>query len=397
MTRELYDPAAWPITPAAREACATITTHLTGLGWRALGEIYAPELVAAYADPTALARLELRPDPAAPGQVTARLVRLSSPTVEAARPEPHWELTVTGPRPDPQLLVRAAHLAPGPRGPIADVLAPAVHSHGWRPVPGDPHTDPFARAISPDGRVTVAYGPHDAPHDDHRRAPETWSVTATDQNGKHAWTLVGSAKMPAHLLYATLLDPQPLAGLEPAAQHRLGQLLTATGFTAHPWTQIELPGGSWQLADLYLREHPHGGTVCVTATTTGVQRGPEIEVALLGGDADPDDARHARTRRAALGGHAAFTHHTSPEAVLAYLAALAFAPHTDPVAGVRPALLTACLHEIRTDQSAHPAWARAAAETYAAFTSYRPDQLDLDDPATTEEVATDLFLLTELE
>ena len=80
MTGEPHDPATWPLSPTTRDTYARITTHLTELGWRPLSTIYAPELVAVYGDPTARARIEIRPDPAHAAQLTVRLLRLTHTT-----------------------------------------------------------------------------------------------------------------------------------------------------------------------------------------------------------------------------------------------------------------------------------------------------------------------------
>ncbi len=75
-------------------------------------------------------------------------------------------------------------------------------------------------------------------------------------------------------------------------------------------------------------------------------------------------------------------------AALLYTHVAEHLPAPAPASHLSPALLDACRAE--TDQSAHPAWARAAAETYAAFTLYRPDQRNLDDPEAVEMIAGDL-------
>lgn len=319
MTDELHDPAAWPLSPTARGACTQATTHLADLGWRPLSEIYAPELVAAYADPTARARIEIRPDPAAAGQVTLRLLRLSYPTIEAPRPEPQWDLRVTGPTPDPPVLVRAARTAPAQHAVNHDPLSVAARRHGWHQPPGDAADTQHTRAVSPDGRTTLTYGPYDALFTG-RSTEQPWSVQARDEHGEIAWTLTASKHLPAQVLYAALLEP--VRELTPGPQHRLYRMLTAHGFTAHPWRQIELGASTTpHLADLYLRHIPDSA-VALTIATTGIHHDPEVEVAVFGGGADLDDVCCARARQNAIGGHALFSGRVPPEAVLAYLGAL---------------------------------------------------------------------------
>ena len=321
MTGEPHDPASWPLSPTTRDTCNRITTHLIELGWRPLGTIYAPELVAAHGDPTARARIEIRPDPAYAGQLTVRLLRLSYPTVEAGRPEPLWHLLITGPVIDAQVVVRAAHTAPDQHPVADDPLSVAARRHGWRPPVGDAADTRYTRAVSPDGRTTLTFGPYDALFTG-QSAPEPWHAEARDEQGESAWTLTACKHLPAQVLYAALLTPQPAHDLAPGPQHRLHELLTTAGFTAYPWQQIELGGSATaHLADVYLHHTP-GSAVALTVATTGIHHDPEVEVAAFGGGADLHDACCARARQSARGGHAFFSRHVPPQAVLAYVGAL---------------------------------------------------------------------------
>ena len=321
MNGELHDPATWPLSPTTRDTCTRITTHLTELGWRPLSTIYAPELVAVYADPTARARIEIRPDPAHAGQLTVCLLRLSYPTVEAAHPEPSWQLLITGPTIDADAVLRAAHAAPDQRPVTDDPLSVAARRHGWRRPPGDAADTEYTRAISPDGHVTLTFGPYDALFTG-KSAPQPWHAEARDERGQTAWTLTACKHLSAQVLYAALLTPEPAHQLLPGPQHRLHQLLTGAGFTAYPWQQIELRGSATpHLADVYLRHTPDSA-VALTLATTGIHQGPEVEVAVFSSDTDLGDARCARARQAAVGGHAFFSRHVPPDAALAYVVAL---------------------------------------------------------------------------
>lgn len=391
MNPDLHDPATWPLDPPASAACAQIAARLIDLGWRPVSEAYTPEPVAAYADPAALCRLEIRPGPGTEGEVTVRVLALRHPDIEHPRPEPDWHLQLTGTEVNADVAVRAAWAAARKNtrrdAYEPNLLAYAVREHGWR-YAEHPDGMHYTRAASPGGRTTLTYGPADLLFSG-SSAAEPWSAETTGERGQAAWSLRAAAHTPSRVLAAALCDPRTAEQLPAAPQHRLHRELAGLGFTAHLWQHIELgEGGLRHLADVHLLDR-RDRVIAVTAATTAAQRAPHYEVAVFGPDTDLHEACCALTRRYAEHGHAAFTHRATPETVLAYVSALT-APPDLPLPVLNPRLLDACAAEIRADRRAHPAWARAAAATYAVFTSYRPDQRTLQDPDSVEELTVDL-------
>ena len=112
-------PAPWQPTAPARTALDQIVSTLTGKGWRPVHPDARTgsrdEPFTALADPTATARLELRPDRAPAPDLWHLGIRLSGhlrPTPDL-RPGPaEWRAAFTGPHLDSDAVARAALAAP---------------------------------------------------------------------------------------------------------------------------------------------------------------------------------------------------------------------------------------------------------------------------------------------
>jgi len=131
---------------------------LTGKGWRAVHPDARTgsrdEPLAVLADPTATARLELRPDPAPDlWHLGVRLTGHLRPTPDQHPGPAEWQAAFTGPHLDPDAVARAALAAPDlpPRTPGRDhprrqrtpwTRPPAGTSTATAPPPARPHPAP---------------------------------------------------------------------------------------------------------------------------------------------------------------------------------------------------------------------------------------------------------------
>lgn len=319
----------WQLTVPAREALDQIIHDLTAKGWRPARTSNPQMRLTLLADPTATARLDLRTirSSAETWHLDARLTGHLTPTPADPTTTPEWQADFSGPHLQADAVARAALAAPDISPEPDGVLDLAIREHGWTP-DNDPHRHHYRSATSPDATRSLSYGPCDTFPTPATERP--WSGQVTDPDNDASWALTATRGVPGRVLAAALLDTRPAYQIPACPQHQLCQLLTAHGFTAHLWQQLELPGtNDRHLADVYLRRTPGGGPlVAITAATGSAGIGPEIELAAdtgaepFGEGGDLDGMLCADCRTGADLGHATFTPDAPHQAILAYADAL---------------------------------------------------------------------------